>query len=209
MTDLTDLLDRASDLDGHREPALPIADDLARARAALRRRRRRHGLVAVGSACVIGVLAGVGGPALVDGSPGDRPTVVEPESMLFAAGESAGPYTFGKLPRGWEVQGAYDQGVTIAPVGFADQEPLSFAGKLVIMYDQNPPSGEATVVGGREFFAHSAGGGMSTVAVRTRDGEPQGVVSVQYPDSAGWTVETMIEFLDAVEVGQQAQPGVG
>jgi len=206
MTDLTDLLDRASALG---ETPMPIADDLARARAALRRRRRRTALVAVGSACVVGVLAGTLGPALLDGSPEDRPSVIETESSLFAASRTEGPYTFGKLPRGWEVQGAYPQGVTIAPVGFADQEPASFAGKLVIMYDQNPPSGDVTVVGGREFFTHSGGGDTSSVAVRTRDGEPDGVLSVQYPDSAGWTVDTMIEFLDAVEVSRQAQPGLG
>ncbi len=54
MTDLTDLLDRASDLG---ETPVPIADDLARARAALRSRRRKQGLVTVGSLCVVGVLA--------------------------------------------------------------------------------------------------------------------------------------------------------
>ena len=45
--------------------------------------------------------------------------------------------------------------------------------------------------------------------VRTRAGEPEGVVSVQYPDSAGWDVQTMIEFLDAVQVDEGAQPGLG
>ena len=64
MTDLTELLDRASDAD---ETPTAISDDLARAHAALRRQRRRRGLTAVGAACAIGVLAGVGGPALVDG----------------------------------------------------------------------------------------------------------------------------------------------
>jgi len=40
----------------------------------------------------------------------------------------------------------------IAPVGFEDQEPLSFVDELVIMYDQNQPSGDVTIVGGREFL---------------------------------------------------------
>ena len=107
------------------------------------------------------------------------------------------------------MQGAYPQGVTIAPVGFEDQEPASFVGKLVIMYDQNPLSGDVTVVDGREFYSRSGGGDQSTVPVRTRAGEPEGVVSVQYPDSAGWSVETMIEFLNAVQVDEGAQPGLG
>ena len=127
---------------------MPIADDLARAHSAVRRRRRRHGLVAVGSLCVVGVLAGVAGSNVFDRSPEGPSTATteRQESPLFAANETEGPYTFGKLPRGWEVQGAYPQGVTIAPVGFPDQEPASFVGKLVIMYDRNPLSGDVTVV---------------------------------------------------------------
>jgi len=206
MTDLTDLLDRASDLG---ETPTPIADDLARARAALRRQRRRQGLVTVGSLCAVGVLAGVAGPALLDRSSDDPPGVTQTQdSALFAANETAEPYTFGKLPVDWEVQGAFPQGVTIAPVGFEDQEPLSFVGKLVILYDQNQPSGDQIVVDGREFWTRGDSG-HSTVLARTRAGEPEGTVYVQYPDSAGWDVDTMIEFLDAVEVGQKAQPGLG
>jgi hypothetical protein len=208
MTDLTDLLDRASE-PGH--PETPIADDLARAHTAWRRRRRTRGLVAVGSVFAIGALAGVAGPALIDRDPEPSTTVTEgsdTDTALFAANESAGPYTFGKLPRGWEVQGAYPQGVTIARIGDPDQEPLSFLGKLVIEYDQNPPSGDRSVYHDREFYSRGDSD-HTTVMVRTRDGEPEGTVYVQYPDSAGWSVETMIEFLDAVEVGESAEPGLG
>jgi len=208
MTDLTELLDRASDVPG---TPMPVTDDLARAHEALRRQRRRRSLVAAGSVCVVAVLAGTVGPALVDDVPERNATTVDREdslSMLLASTESAGPYTFGKLPRGWEVQGEFPQGVTIAEIGDDDQEPLSFIGKLVIMYDQNPPSGDVTEYNGREFFSRGDSD-HNTVSVRTRDGEPEGVVSVQYPDSAGWDVATMIEFLDAVAVGDTAQPGLG
>jgi hypothetical protein len=208
MTDLTELLDRATDLG---ETPIPITDDLARARAALRRQRRQRGLVALGSACAITVLAGVAGPAVIDRDAEPSATVTEDgeaDSALFGANESAGPYTFGKLPKGWEIQGAYPQGVTIAPFGFEDQEPLSFVRKLVIMYDQNPLTGDRTTYNGREFFS-SRGANHTTVRVRTRAGEPEGVVSVQYPDSAGWSVETMIEFLDGVRVNESARPGLG
>jgi hypothetical protein len=209
MTDLTELLDRASDLG---EMPMPVADDLGRAHAALRRQRRRRGLVGVGSVCAAGVLIGALAPTVLDRGPQDSaPNVVEGDKTdpaLFAANQSAGPYTFGKLPRGWEVQGAFPQGVTIAPVGFEDQEPLSFLGKLVIMYDQNPLSGDRSTYNGREFFSRGDSD-HTTVRVRTRAGEPEGVVSVQYPDSAGWSVETMIEFLDAVQVDESARPGLG
>jgi hypothetical protein len=49
----------------------------------------------------------------------------------------------------------------------------------------------------------------TTIIVSTRAGEPEGLVYVQYPDSAGRDEETMIEFLDAVRVNDSAQPGVG
>jgi len=206
MTDLTDLLDRASDLG---ETSMPISDDLARARAALRSRRRKQGLATVGSLCALGVIAGFGAQAVLDRSVEGSPRVIETkESALFSADVTEGPYTFGKLPVGWEVQGSYPQGVTIAPVGFPDQEPASFIGKLVIMYDQNPLSGEPTDYNGRAFYSKTEGD-HDTVRVHTRAGEPEGVVSVQYPDSAGWSVATMIEFLDAVQVGDQALPGLG
>ena len=208
MTDLTELLDRASDVPG---TPTPVNDDLARAHTALRSRRRRRSLVAAGSVCAVAVLAGTVGPTLVDDAPERNTTTVESEdslSMLVASTETAGPYTFGKLPRGWEIQGTYPQGVTIAEIGDDDQEPLSFIGKLVIMYDQNPLSGEPTEYNGRVFYTRGDSG-HSAVYVQTRDGEPEGVVSVQYPDSAGWDVATMIEFLDAVEVGPGAQPGLG
>jgi hypothetical protein len=207
MTDLTELLDRASGIGG---TPMPIADDLTRAHAALRRQRRRRGMAAAGTLCAVGVLAGVAGTAALDRDPEPSRTVIEDPGSpaLFAASETAGPYTFGKLPRGWEVQGTYPQGVTIARIGDPDQEPLSFEGKLVILYDQNPPSGDRTEYNGREFFSRGDSD-HSTVMVRTRDGEPEGTVHVQYPDSAGWSVETMIEFLDAVQVGEGAKPGLG
>jgi hypothetical protein len=207
MTDLTDLLDRASDLG---ETPMPISDDLARAHAALRRRRRHRGLAAVGAACAVGVLAGVTGPAVLDRDSDGGTTAREssaPDDVLFAANEPAGPYTFGKLPKGWEVQGVRPQAVTIARIG-DDTHPDNFIGKLVIMYDQNPPSGDRTEYNGREFFTRGDSE-YTTVLARTRDGEPEGVVYVQYPTSTGWDVETMIEFLDAVRVNETARPGVG
>ncbi len=209
MTDLTELLDRASDTAG---TPIPINDDLARAHAALRRHRRQRGLVTVGSVCVLAIAGAAAGQAVFDDAPEGSTTVTQApqtdDGVLLAANASAGPYTFGKLPRGWEIQGEYPQGVTIAEFGDDDQEPASFVGKLVIMYDQNPPSGDSVEYNGREFFTRGDSD-HSSVSVRTRAGEPEGVVSVQYPDSAGWDFDTMIEFLDAVAVGEGAQPGLG
>jgi hypothetical protein len=207
MTDLTNLLDRASELD---DTPMPIGDDLARARAALRRQRRARGLV--GSVAALALIAtGVASTSLLDRD-SENPAVVEDGLtdgiQLVAAQTEAGPYTFGKLPRGWEVQGITPFAVTIAPEGAKDQNRDSFLGKLVILYDQYAPSGDRTSVDGRDYFIRGDSD-HTTVMVTTRADEPEGTVYVQYPDSAGWDQGTMIEFLDAVRVNESAQPGVG
>ena len=128
---------------------------------------------------------------------------------LLAQPFEAGPYTFDATPEGWEVQGANPTAVTIAPVGFPDQEPLSFVGKLVILFDGNPlGGGEQVELDGRAFRV-SASEDNTTIATRTRPDEPAGVVRIQYPSDAGWTRETMLDFLAGVHVGSGAQQGVG
>ena len=138
MTDLTDLLDRASDLrrdaDADRRRPRPGA-------AALRRRRRRQGLVTVGSLCALGVIAGGGRTRRARRAPARAPdgAIETPdEACCRRQRDRGGPTRSASCRVGWEVQGSYPQGVTIAPIGFPDQEPASFVGKLVIMYDQNP-----------------------------------------------------------------------
>jgi hypothetical protein len=206
MTELNDLLDRASELD---HPPTPVSDDLARARAALRHRRGRT--IRIGSLAAVAVIAvGVVGSSAIERDR-DAATVQErgPDGVqLVAADADAGPYTFGKLPEGWVVQGVTPAAVTIAPPDAEDQNSNSFLGKLVIMYDEHPPSGDVTSFNGRDFFTRGDTD-HTTINVRTGAGQPPGTVYVQYPDSAGWDEATMIEFLDAVRVNESAEPGVG
>ncbi len=206
MTELKDLLNRASDSD---TTSTSVRDDLARARAALRRRRAR-GAIRIGSiTAVAAIAAGIVGSNALES---DDPVVAQRDDAasveLVAADASAGPYTFGKLPEGWEVQGISASAVTIAPPDATDQEPNSFLGKLVILYDLYEPSGDVTSVDGRDFYVRGDSG-YTTINVRTEAGQPEGTVYVQYPNSAGWDEATMIEFLDAVQVNESAQPGVG
>ena len=211
MTDLTDLLDRAGDPDDN---TVDARADLVRARTAWQRRRRIRSLAAAGSLVAVGVLAvGVAGSGVLDRSPQHDSAVVDDSGSddsitLVAASLEAGPYTFGKVPEGWTVQGTRPSAVTIAQQGDDDEHPDSFVGKLVIMYDQNPPSGEQSVVNGRTFFTRGDSG-HTTISVATEAGQPEGQVMVQFPDSAGWSHDTMIEFLDAVEVNASARPGLG
>ena len=74
------------------------------------------------------------------------------------------------------------------------------------------PSFPGRVVGvdvdGRTFWVYE-GDDHITMATRTRAGEPDGMVRIQYPTGTGWTRETMLAFLASVHVGPGAQQGVG
>ena len=208
MNDLNTLLDRAA---GPAPVSFDPHADLTRGRRALSRTRRRRGAVGLLGVAAAGAV-GVGAFRLAQPDPGPQQAV---ESTRTGGGISflaqpfeAGPYTFDRTPVGWEVQGAYPQGVTIAPVGFPDQEPLSFVGKLVIMFDGNPPHGEQVELDGRTFWV-GHGEDTTTIATRALADEPAGVVSIQYPSGSGWTRDTMLTFLAGVHVGPGAEQGVG
>jgi hypothetical protein len=212
MNDLNALLERAA---GPATAPVDADADLTRGRRALsrtRRRRRALGLAGVATAGVVGVgvtrLLDRDGDVVADSPAGTTSPGVDTPWAPPGPDLTAGPYTFPAIPEGWEIQGHRAQVVTIAPVGFADQEPLSFPGKLVITYDQNQPSGQRVEHDGRTFYVDTSGD-TANIAVRTRAGEPDGEVSIQYPTSTGWTVDDMVTFLAGVQVGPGAQPGLG
>jgi hypothetical protein len=208
MNDLNTLLDRAA---GPATVAFDPVADLDRGHRALSRTRRRRSALGLVGVAAAGVVA-VGGARVLTPQGDDtrardshhRATGVSLLSQPF----EAGPYTFDQTPAGWEVQGSYPQGVTLAPVGFPDRQPLSFVGKLVIMFDANPPSGDRVESQGRTFWI-STGAGYTTIAALTRAGEPTGVVRIQYPADTGWTRDTMLGFLAGVHVGAGARPAFG
>jgi hypothetical protein len=212
MNDLNTLLDRAAGPASHLH--VDAAADLTRGRRALSRTRRRRG--AVGLAGI--AAAGVAGVGVVRYASTDVETLQAVERHGEDAGQSgiaflaqpleAGPYTFDSTPEGWEVQGVTSSAVTIAPVGAADQNPDSFIGKLVILLDGNPLTGERVEHGGRVFWVHG-NSGYTTIATPTLPGEPAGNVLIQFPDDTGWSRDTMLEFLAGVHVGAGAQQGVG
>ena len=209
MNDLNVLLDRAA---GPSSAPVDAHADVTRGHRALARTRRRRaagGLLGVAAAGVVGV----GAVRLAQPDSSQPQTAVESKTRVggisfLAQPFEAGPYTFDQTPVGWEVQGAYPQGVTIAPVGFPDQEPGSFVGKLVILFDGNPLSGEQVQRGDRTFWVRS-NSGYTTIATPTLPGEPTGNVLIQFPDDTGWTRDTMLTFLASVHVGQGAEQGVG
>ncbi len=210
MNDLNVLLDRAA---GPVTAPVDAHADVTRGHRALARTRRRRaagGLLGVAAASVVGF----GAFRMAQPDDTQPQQAVETKTRddggisFLAQPFEAGPYTFDQTPVGWEVQGAYPQGVTIAPVGFPDQEPASFVGKLVIMFDGNKLSGEQVERDGRTFWVRGDSG-YTTIATPTLPGEPTGNVLVQFPNDTAWSRDTMLTFLASVHVGQGAQQGLG
>jgi hypothetical protein len=118
-----------------------------------------------------------------------------------------GPYLFGKVPDGWEVQA--EDPVVIAPTdGSASADQNDFRGKLVIMYELNPIGPGDTVTWGGRTFKMRGDSGYRSIVRRTGGDEPAGIVVVQYPEKQ-WTQELMLEFAAGVKVTDKATAGVG
>ncbi|CAI9418917.1 hypothetical protein [Nocardioides sp. T2.26MG-1] len=209
MTPTHDLKDALGLVAETGRPVPDPGDDLARAQGAARARTRRRFRVGLAGLAVVSVL-GVGSATLLDGTD-QRTTQVSPGGVqLVAERFDAAPYSFDLTPRGWSVQGQRPQTVTIAPDdGSTSSHPDDFVGKLVIMFDANPPDGREVEHDGRTFWVSDSGGGYTTMATRTRGDEPAGVVRIQYPRDAGWDEDSMLAFLASVHVGDTAQLGMG
>jgi hypothetical protein len=119
-----------------------------------------------------------------------------------------GPYSYAETPRGWEVQGGTQFGVTIAEVGDPDTSPDSFLGKLVITFDTLGLGGGRTVTFEGRDYRVRGDSEHTTVSTPTRPSEPDGVVRVQFPDAA-FTEDEMVRFLSQVEVTEGADPVSG
>ena len=145
-------------------------------------------------------------------SRGRRPQTTAPGARagitFLAQPFEAGPYTFDQTPAGWEVQGANAYAVTIAPVGFPDQEPLSFIGKLVILFDGNTL--ERLPI---EHDGRTSGSARARLADRRHPHPPQragrrGRAS-STPTTPAGPATRCSTFLAGVHVGPGAQQGVG
>lgn len=209
MNDLRDTLDLAAG-DGH--PGTDPTADLARARTALTRRNRRRystGLAALAFVAMSGVGVGLAISGNAPASDGSGGTVTAAGVRLVAKTFDATPYTFALTPQGWSVQAQTPTAVTIVPDdGSVSTKENDFQGKLVITFDANPLDGRKVERDGRSFWIGDSSG-YTMMATPTLDGEPTGVVRIQFPNGAGWDEDSMLAFLGSVHVGDGAQQGVG
>lgn len=223
MTQIDDLLSLVAS--GPADSVVDPAADLARARAACTRRRRRRygtGLAAVAVTAVLGVGAATvishpdptpdaAPPPSQPSSPAPPPAPIIPKQVVLVDQVlEAGPYTFASTPEGWSVVRNFPFGVTIAPDdGPADPDPNSFLGKLVIMFDRGPLGGGERATRDGRAMRYRGDSGHTTISTATLSDEPVGVVRIQFPDDAGWSIELMCDFLSSVRVGEGALPAHG
>jgi hypothetical protein len=234
VTDMKDLFELAlSDIPRTGEPA-GSAEDLARGRRLLRRRRQRlAGLAGVTAA----VLCGIGVPLSLNGSApaanhpvaaASSPVSSHPKATATPSHATASQtqvhaiklvawkgtqppgYDVAWMPKGWVVQGSTPFALTIAPPGDKDKSPDSFLGKLVVMLQSAdataPPANWADQpVNGREGKFDRQG---DTQILTFKVAGGQWVV-VQAPVILGWNSAELAKFAGGVQVLAAAQAGRG
>jgi hypothetical protein len=222
MNDIKGLLDRAAG--DVRTPPGAAEDDLLRGRRALRRHRARELAMPLGLATVFGTVVAVG--ARPDATPQQQhavvqsplPTTVRPSSapgsapsvrLVAYTGEQPSGYRVAYVPDGWEIQGADPFAMTIAPIGFADQHPASFVGKLVVMLrsadDTGTPAGTPRRVGKGTGYLNRTEG----IVVLTYQDSAQHWIQLQVPPSLHWSDDDVAAFGAGVEITRDAAPGRG
>jgi hypothetical protein len=217
---------------GSGAPASVVAADLSRGRRLLHRRRRNQAAALTGAMATVAaaglITAGLTGPHQA-GTPsaGPRPAspaAERPESLGPAIG-SRGPvrairlvayqgaqapgYQVAEVPAGWTIQGGNPYVLTLAPVGYPDQNVDSFVGKLVVMLNSasaGPPTqGSPDPVDGRPGKFDVQG---DTQILIYKDASGQWV-DIQAPTSLGWGASQLAQFASGVQVLGNARQGVG
>jgi hypothetical protein len=230
VNDMKDLFELAlSDIPRTGEHANP-AEDLARGRRELRRRRQRMaGLAGVTAAVLCGILVplslsgstpAASRPVAAASSPvsshpkatGTPTNATETHAIKLVKWEGTQPpgYQVAWMPKGWVVQGSDPFALTIAPAGDKDKDPHSFLGKLVVMLQSRdasaPPATWADQpVNGRPG-KFDVQGDTQILTFKVAGGQ---WVVVQAPVSLGWDSTELAKFGGGVQVLAAAQQGRG
>ena len=207
MNDLNDLLDRAA---GPAGAPLDAHADLTRGHRALARTRRRRaagGLLGVAAAGVVGVgVVRVAGPDRrrrgrqdLESSPRRRPA-----SRSSPSRSRPVPTRSTRRPRAGRSRAPTRRASPSPRSASPTRSPTSFVGKLVILFDGNPLSGEQVELDGRTFWVRG-NSGYTTIATphAARRARRERADPVPRPTPAGpatrcWT------FLAGVHVGDGA-----
>ena len=203
---MNDVIEQLASLGPH--TGQPVSDDIvrrdvARGRAALRRRRYRRGITGLGAVAAMAVTA----VAVVAGQPSHGPANTGLDLVAYEGAQLPG-FTVGKVPEGFVLQGSNRFSLDIARP--SDHSGLDdYRGKLVVMLQSQDatgtPKGKAVEVNGHP-------GTISTfdpaaAQLFFSDGTHQ--IVVQSASELGLTDAELVEFASAVTVTGEAQASVG
>jgi hypothetical protein len=216
-----DVLELALDDELAAKQVVDPAEDVARGRSLLRR-RRLIGAGGVAAAAAVGAMV----PAIL-GSGGAVPTVTGPQpshpavsttpvskghrsiALVAFTGDQIPGYQVAEVPEGWVIQGGTPFALVIGAKGDPDTNVDSFTGKLVVMLqsrDASPPtSGQSDPVNGHPGFL-DVQGDTHILTFQRADGR---WVVIQAPTKLGWDAAQLAQFASGVQVLGNAQPSRG
>jgi hypothetical protein len=204
---MSNVIDQLADLGA--PEGQPVSDDvvrrdMARGRAALRRRRFRRGLTGLSATAVLAVVA----VATVTGQQGADTSQGGGLDLIAYDGAQLPGFTVGKVPEGFVLQGANEYSLEIARPD--DTSSLDdFSGKLVVMLQSvdatETPAGKAVEVDGRPGTISKVD--PAGAQLFYSDGEHQ--IVVQSATELGLSDAELVEFAQSVTVTTHAQAGRG
>jgi hypothetical protein len=217
MTDVTDRLADLGQTPMGSPPVSAIEGDLARGRAALRRRHRWIGATTLSLA-----VAAAGGAAWV-GTAGHQPDhhtssvdkspVPLKIKLVDYVGQEPQGFHIGTIPQGYDLdlQASTTYGVVIAPAGDADKSPDSFVGKLVVTAEEASEFGPLSTLGNQSVTIAGLPGRLGDDGTATQIWWQVGsiMIDVQAWDSIGLTHDQLVGFASSVSTTPQLQLSEG
>ncbi|MGH8890447.1 MAG: hypothetical protein ACRDV3_11940 [Acidothermaceae bacterium] len=200
-------------------PPATIDADVTRGKRALNRRRIGRTPIAAGLAVIagLGVFAATQSATKSSGSSTSASSMQNTATangaairLVSYAGTQPQGYTVDLVPTGWEIQGVDNYVLTIAPVGDADQNVDSFAGKLVVMLrsqdDTGVRTGDHVVIGSAPGVVDKTDPSTAQLFFNDAAGHR---VDIQVPSVLRWSDAQMAAFAASVHVNATAVAGVG
>jgi hypothetical protein len=216
-----DVLELAFDEELAAKQVVDPAEDVARGRSLLRR-RRLIGAGGLAAAAAVGAMmpAILGSDGAVPSVAGQHPshpavsTTPVPNghrsiALVAFTGDQIPGYQVAEVPEGWVIQGGTPFALVIGAKGDPDTNVDSFTGKLVVMLqsrDASPPtSGQSDPVNGHPGFL-DVQGDTQILTFQRADGR---WVVIQAPTKLGWDAAQLAQFASGVQVLGNAQPSRG
>lgn len=242
MSDLRTLLHEAAGAAPVAPAAAVVERDLARGRRALARRQRiRWAVVPTGLAAAAAAGLLIVGPNLPAPAPpavavGTAPSISVPPatgadlsakiSLIAYTGTQPAGYTIDRVPEGWEIQNVDRYSLVIAPIGAKDQDPNSFAGKILIgkanqMEVKVPRPGAKDLAVGdvtARLFTFEEPESPAGAGPAAKEAPTQGLLLpagkgshliFQIPGSLNWDAATVADFAAGVRLTANAKAADG